>query len=410
MKKLLLIEANGMVGGDLLDAARELGVEVHVATHEELYRDYRPELKERIDGTVFTDLGDTETAVRDLLSFARERGVDGVVTGWEFFSPLVTRVAAELGLPGHDPEKAAAARNKRVMAQVFDAAGVPAPRTAVVAGPAEAAEALARTGLDYPVVVKPCENAGSVGVSVVRGEQELAAAVEFAQGWPREFPHGTPLETTVLIQEYIGGKEFSIETVVFEEKYHHLAITEKFTTDDATRAEVGHTVPAALDEAATEAVLATVEQGLAALGFRYGVAHTELKLLEDNTARIIEVGARPPGDHIVKLVREATGVSEARAYLQAALGDHPDVLPTHRRAAAIRFLTPPSAGVLRSVEHLPEGPHTVATALYAEPGKELARPQDNISRVGHFILTAETAEEVNRLAADALAAVRIELA
>ncbi|MDH6135817.1 biotin carboxylase [Kitasatospora sp. MAA4] len=409
MKKLLLIEANGMVGGDLLDAAAELGVEVHVATHEALFKDYRAELKPKITGTVFTDLGSPETALRDLLAFSRTTGIDGVITGWEFFSPLVTQLTSELGLPGHDVAKAAASRNKRVMSQTFDAAGVPAPRTVVVENADGALDAIAAAGLDYPLVVKPCENAGSVGVSVVRTAPELLEAVTFAQGWPNEFPHGTPLETTVLIQEYIGGKEFSIETVVFAEEFHHLAVTEKFTTDDASRAEIGHTVPAELDAEAYAAVIATVEQGLGALGFRYGVAHTELKLLPDNSARIIEVGARPPGDHIVKLVQLATGVSEARAYIQAALGEQPEVQPTEKSAAAIRFFTPPAAGVFHGLSGIPQLPELVAEVRYVEPGREMGRLQDNISRIGHVILKAGAPAEVNRLAADVMAAVTIEM-
>jgi len=409
MKNLLLIEANGNVGEDLLDAAAELGLAVHVATHADLYEKYRPELKARIAGTVFTDFADPATALQDLLTASRTIGVDGVVTGWEFFSPLVTRLAAELGLPGHDPVRAEACRNKRVMADVFSEHRVPSPRTVTVQGAEGAYATIAAAGLDFPLVVKPCENAGSIGVSVVPGPEELARAIRFAQGWPNEFPHGTPLETTVVIQEYVGGDEFSIETVVFEGRFHHLAITEKFTTDDSSRAEIGHTVPAQLDESARQSVLDTVERGLVALGFRYGVAHTELKLLPDGTAKIIEVGARPPGDHIMKLVRHATGVSEARAYIQASLGLRPDVEPTAKDGSAIRFITPPQAGVYRGLTDLPDSPEVVETAVYVEPGKELGHLRDNVGRIGHLIFKAESAAEVNRAAADAMAALTVEM-
>ncbi|KUM79772.1 ATP-grasp domain-containing protein [Streptomyces curacoi] len=409
MRKVLIIEVLGTAGEDLLDAAQELGVEAIVATHEDVYEDYSPEVKAKISEVVFTDFSDQDKAVEQLTEYAREAGVNGVVACWEFLSPVVTRLAAALGLPGHRVDLADACRNKRLMAEVFGEAGVPAPRTLTAHSLAEAEATIRDSGLEYPVVVKPAENAGSVGVSVVHSAAELQEAFESAGAWPVEFPHGIPLDTTVLIQEYLGGKEFSVESAVHRGTIHHLAVTEKFTTDDAARAETGHTVPAALAPAAREAVLDTVEKALKALGFTDGIAHLELKLLPEGVAKVIEVGARPPGDHIMKLVRHALGVSEPRAYLQIALGDTPDLTPTHDGAAAIRFFTPPRAGIFKGLHGLPEDPAVIETVLYREPGDELKDARDNLARVGQVILRADSAEEVNRLADALLTAVTVEV-
>ncbi|MGK5628133.1 hypothetical protein [Streptomyces sp. URMC 123] len=129
MKKILLIEANVAAGQELLDAAARLGIEAYVATHEELYEQYGTELREAISGTVFTDFSRPERALADLTEFCRGNGIDGVVTSWEFLTPLAIRLAAELGLPGHDVDLADACRNKRLMSEVLAAHGVPAPRT-----------------------------------------------------------------------------------------------------------------------------------------------------------------------------------------------------------------------------------------------------------------------------------------
>lgn len=409
MKKLLLLEANGNAGEDLLDAARELDVEVYVATHADVYENYRPAVRNKIAEVVFTDFAASETALKELADFGRRKGIDGVVTGWEFFSPLVTRLAAELGLPGHDPARADACRNKRLMALAFGAFSVPAPRTVVASEYASVAGQLAEAGLDFPLVVKPAENAGSVGVSVVRTPDELPVAFEHAQGWPYEFPHGIPLENTVLIQEYVGGKEFSVESVIFRGDVRHLAVTEKFTTDGGSRAELGHTVPAGLDADSQAALLDTVEQALAALGMENGISHTEIKLLPDRTTKIIEMGARPPGDHIMKLVHYALGISEPRAYIQVALGEEPDLEPTRHETAAIRFLTAPRAGLFQRVADIPDSPAIVDVALYVEPGEVLKDPNDNVGRVGHVIVKSGFQHEVNRIAAELVDAIRVEV-
>ncbi|ONI87987.1 carboxylase [Saccharothrix sp. ALI-22-I] len=408
MKKLLLIEANGNAGEDLLQAARNLGVAVHVATHAELYEKYPRESKDKIAGTVFTDFRDLELARKALVEYSRGNDIDGVITGWEFFSSLATQVAADLGLPAHDPGRADGCRNKRVMADLFAECTVPSPRTVHSATLEGVTEALAGSGLDYPLVVKPAENAGSIGVSVVHDADELAKAFELAQGWPLEFPHGTPLDTTVLVQEYIGGVEFSVESVIADGAITHLAVTQKFTTTDNSRAELGHTVPADLSAADRATLLDTVEQAQVALGLRNGISHTEIKLVGPGEARIIELGARPPGDHIMKLVAGATGISEAEAYITVALGGVPDLAPKVDRAAAIRFLTPPRAGVFRGVTGIPEGVD-IESEVYAEVGAEVGDPTDNVARIGYVILTGNSPDEVNQLADDVVDAVTVEV-
>jgi biotin carboxylase len=409
MRRLLLLEAIGNAGEDLLNAACALGVEVAVATHPDIYDRYSDAVKANITEVVVTDFAQPRMALLQLAAWARKRPVDGVITGWEFFSPLVTQLAAELGLPGHDESGAAACRNKWLMNAAFGERGVSTAQTMIAATYQEAADAILRSTLDFPLVVKPAENAGSVGVTVVRTFDELRAAVEQAQRWPLEFPHGVPLDNRVLIQEYLDGKEFSVESVVFRGAITHLAITEKHTTGDTSRAEIGHTVPASLGPRSRRAVLEMADKGLNALGFQNGIAHTELKLGADGMVKIIEIGARPPGDHIMKLVEYALGISEARAYIQVALGDEPDLLPCRDESAAIRFITPPRAGVFLGLSGIPEVGPIVDSAVYVQPGTSLGSPTDNVARIGHVIMKASGCVEVNSIARDVMQAVAIEM-
>ena len=57
-----------------------------------------------------------------------------------------------------------------------------------------------QTGLSLPCVVKPCCGGSSIGVSVVRTEEEYGKALEEAFRWEEE----------VLIEEFIEGREFSV--------------------------------------------------------------------------------------------------------------------------------------------------------------------------------------------------------
>ncbi|BDM69097.1 hypothetical protein HEK616_25840 [Streptomyces nigrescens] len=409
MKKVLLIEPDVAAGEDLLTAAAGLGLAAYAATHEDVYARYRPDLKARITAPVFTDFADPAAARAELAAFCRAHDVAAVVPCWEFLTPLATRLAADLGLPGHRPELADAGRNKRMMAEAFAARGVPAPRTVAAPDAAALARRIADAGLDFPLVVKPAENAASIGVSVVRSAAELPAAARLARSETHKPSHGIALDRTLLAQEYVPGEEFSVETVLAGGELHHLAVTEKFTTDGAHRAELGHTVPAELPRDIRAAVLAAATAACTALGLRHGVAHTEVKVDPRGRPYVLEVGARPPGDHIMRLVKEALGIDMARACLQAALGERPDVTPRRAAAAAIRFLTAPEAGTLRWVSALPRGEHIVATGLSKLPGDDVGGPHDNLSRIGRIMLRAGTTTEVNKAAAAALESVTVEL-
>jgi D-alanine-D-alanine ligase len=55
-------------------------------------------------------------------------------------------------------------------------------------------------GIEFPCVIKPCGCGSSCGVSIVRTEEEYAAALEYARKYEGE----------IMIEKMIGGREFSV--------------------------------------------------------------------------------------------------------------------------------------------------------------------------------------------------------
>ncbi|MEU9030704.1 ATP-grasp domain-containing protein [Streptomyces sp. NPDC048383] len=412
MSRLLLLEAMGNTGAYLIRAAAGLGQKVTVVTHEDIYRKfYTPELKKLIgEDIVFTDFSDVDGCRDQLATYSRSNQVSGVLCGWEFLSPLVAELAAELELPGNDPVRALGCRNKRVMAELFAQFEVPSPRTILASTYESAVEQIAAHGQNYPLVVKPAEQSASWGVSVVRAPEQLAAAFELARSWPMETPHYIALDTTVIVQEYVGGVEYSVEAIASRGRVMMLPVTEKFTTQDSYRVETGHTVPAVLPNSTLDTIRSISEQALRALGVHNGVAHIELKIQTDGSARIIEVGARLPGDHVVRLMKEACGIDEARAYIQAVTGVEPETTPLLGRAAAIRFFTSYREGTFNGLTGIGSSPHVVETVT-AEPGTPVGgvRSKGNDARVGHTLLIADSTGQVNAAAEAVMARVTVEV-
>ncbi|MGW6781772.1 ATP-grasp domain-containing protein [Streptomyces sp. NPDC054987] len=406
---VLVIEPMGNAGRFLVEAADRLGLRLYAATHKEVHDAYPDRLRSALAGVCATDLTDTPRALADMEAFCRRHAVAGVAACFELFTPLAALLAERVGLPGNDPRLARAARNKILMGEAFAAAGIPAPRWAVARDAAEARRVAETGGLGWPLVVKPAEQGGSWGVSVVEGPGDaLAHAVAAAQRFTHARPHGLELDTTALLQEYVRGAEYSCDTVVADGVAHPLPVVRKDTTRGRYRIETGHTCPAGLDDELAGIVQRTAARAALAVGVRNGIAHTELKIPPGTrTPFVIETGARLPGDNLCEVVEAATGVSEAGAHLQAVLGRVPDTAPAFAGAASIRFLLPERGGVLRRAS-IPEAPCTHGE-LHLRPGDAVPEPADSACRIGHVVARAATADRARELAAGVVARSLVEV-
>jgi D-alanine-D-alanine ligase len=92
----------------------------------------------------------------------------------------------------------AIAMDKVLSKRLFDERGIPTPPWHVVTDAADAAKH-ART-LGYPVVVKPAREGSTVGISIVKSESEIKAAVDVAK----------KLHGQTLVERFIAGREISV--------------------------------------------------------------------------------------------------------------------------------------------------------------------------------------------------------
>lgn len=108
-----------------------------------------------------------------------------------------------------------------------------------------------------------------------------------------------------LIEEFIDGEEFSIETLSQHGQHHIISITKKIVNNDFV--EIGHMplfqVPSELRLKITKSVEVLLDQ----IKFTDGVTHTELKIVDNNKIKIIETHTRMGGDYIPEMIEYSTG-------------------------------------------------------------------------------------------------------
>ncbi len=99
----------------------------------------------------------------------------------------------------------AIAMNKELSKRFFQANGIPTPK-GICLKKEDQTKGFADTGLSLPCIVKPCCGGSSVGVSIVRSLEEYEHALTQAFCY----------EDSVIIEEYIQGREFSVAVIDFQ--------------------------------------------------------------------------------------------------------------------------------------------------------------------------------------------------
>lgn len=311
---------------------------------------------------------------------------DGVLSSCDYYLPTVAAIAADLGLPGPSRDAVAAACSKSSTRRICAAAGVPGPDFAVADQWSEIAAEAERIG--YPLVVKPVDLCGGMFVRLVDNADELAAAVAAIAGFPVN-ARGQLRPPEVLIEQYVHGPEYSVETVTWAGHTSVVGITDKRVVGSGCFIEAGHMFPAALEPAQAESIGDLARSAIEALGLNDTVAHIEIKLTIEGP-RLIEVNPRPAGNRITELVRRVTGIDLPAVHADLAAGHRPEL---HARAtgvgsAAIAFLVPDRAGELERIDGGEEwsGAGHIVEHQLAEDGKLVRAADNNNEYLGHVMV------------------------
>jgi biotin carboxylase len=234
------------------------------------------------------------------------------------------------------------------MKQVLEAADLPVPRFGRFST-FEDLETLV-SGFRFPIVIKPIELAGSVGVLKVETPADLRptfdhciSEVEKLGGVYRT------REDLFQVEEYVPAlSEVSIEVINAGDLHRVLAVTEKYLGSEPYFVEVGHMVPSPHTDNARLRQVA--EDACRALGITMGIAHVEARITPEGDIRIMEVGARTGGDAIMDLVERVYGINPYQLYVESFMGRALS-LPAKlepRGTSAVAFLKAPE-GVIEKV-------------------------------------------------------------
>lgn len=322
------------------------------------------------------------------IDVAKKYKVSAIVTA-ATDKPLVmmARVAEELHLPFFSVETAEWSTDKFQMKQRFLEGGVPCARGRLIHNSEEAQD------LYFPLICKPRDNSGSRGVKLCRDLIELDSCIKEA------------LEVskfdTVLVEEFIEGREFSIESLHYDGKSEVIQFTEKKTTEFPYNVELGHKQPANLTDDQRNQISDIISKIASCMHFDNCPSHTELKINERGIF-VIETSPRLGGDYITStLTPLSTGINLEDQLLHIALGEPVDTT-TGRvdKASAVCFFSL-SEGKVKAIDsrinEVSKWPNVHSFHLKLKAGDTVNKITSSLNRYGQFIVTGESREEVDSL-------------
>ncbi len=341
------------------------------------------------DGAVCKDLCDKfypiSTIDKDaILKVCKDEKIDGITTIASDVATLtVSYVAEKMGLVGNPVVYSLTATNKYLMRQCFMEHNVPSPKFCLTGGQIPD---IIKT-FCFPVIVKPTDRSGSRGVEKVLKPEELQQAIDRAC-------HES-FQQKAVIEEFVEGREISVESISFKGKHNILQITDKVTTEAPFFVELEHHQPSSLPEDIKNKVKAIVLNALDALHIQYGASHSELKITKDGDIKVIEIGARMGGDFIGShLVQLSTGYDFLKGVVDVALGEFEEPKLAENNYSGVYFLCEESKGILPIIQNAKNYPEIVRSEV---TDSVLRKVEQSADRSGYLIYQVNSLAERDEL-------------
>ncbi len=236
---------------------------------------------------------DENAAFDSILNQLQGRRVDRIETLWEPLVMLAARLRERVGVPGMSVADALAFRDKGVMKQRVEAAGIRTPRS-VRATTKDGCRAAAER-LGFPIIIKPIAGAGSADTHRIDDEHDLERVLASLDHVPE-----------VSVEEFIVGDEFTYDTVCANRRIVFQNVCE-YRPNPLIGKQVEWISPQviAYRDLSDPFIADGVDLGrrvIDAMGFDSGFTHMEWYRMASGEVVFGEIGARSPGGRLTDVM------------------------------------------------------------------------------------------------------------
>lgn len=375
-QKKILILGGGQMQVPIIQCANRMGLHTIVADMDE----NAPGLIEAKERLLISTMD-----MDALMTYVLHHPIDGILTTSDAPVNVVAAVGEKFHLPAMSIETARLCTNKYLQRECLRKNNIKTPLYRIVKN-GECPKELMNNAL-FPLIVKPVDSSASRGVQKVENVEELKSAIQDADN--NSHSH------TVIIEEFIEGQEFSVESFSQNGETHIIAITQKQTIgeDYGCFVEDTHIEPAMISDDVKHLIEAEVLAATKALGSNNCPNHTEVKVNAD-CAFIIESACRLGGDYITSdLVPLSTGVNMMENLIHVSIGEPADLEIKFKKCSAVQFLNTENYHRCEDFIHTC---HPTIRRYEIEPYSK-KQIRSSLDRLGYIILQTETLTEMKSL-------------
>jgi len=222
--------------------------------------------------------------------------------------------------------------------------------------------------LGLPLVIKPLSESGARGVSIIQSALEAEPLIK----------------PGLLAESFVAGSEVSVETFIHAGKpiFHNIT--------DYIHQWRKSIMPAELDEALAEKILALNDQALKAFGVESGITHAEFYLTKEGPV-FGEMAVRPPGGYYMDLMELSYGFDPWKLYVQLETKEEPDIPNNRPLKYSSVLMIHPGEGTVASIEGLDQVKSIAEIdrfKLKADVGDQVSSHVSTSSEIGHIIMSS----------------------
>lgn len=379
-----------------ITAAKKLNVDVLIASQGEhsIVSDY-------VQG-LHVDFSNAEHAIETILGEANQSKFSGIIGTDDVTTELAAKVAEKLSLPHNDPQAVKVAQRKDLARLILRKSNLKIPLFDLLNTKKSLPEQ--NITVNFPAVIKPVALSASRGVIRVNDNKELEQAVKrVSQMLSAELHLKDEVKNTLLLEEFIPGKEIAIEGMLHHGELDVLAVFDKpDPLDGPFFEETYYITPTSYSEEIQKEIKQTVLASCLAYGLKEGPIHAECRI-NKNGVWILEVAARTIGGMCGRLLSLGTGHSLEELVLLHAMGKRVEIKKLDS-AAGVLMIPIPKAGILKRVEGLLQAqriPFINDVTIDVREGYELTPLPEGNSYLGFIFAEAPTVAEAEQALRDA---------
>lgn len=384
MVKSIMIIPGGEFQIPIVKKAKEMGLKVIVT-----------DKNTDAPGFLFADMYESidTNDKKLLLDYIKEVKPDGIITDQtDMAVKTVAYLNEQNNSNGITIEKADLFTNKYLMRNFCEKNGFNYPEYKLCSDIDEVRKFSSKVG--FPIILKPLSNQSSKGVNKINNEDQIRALYNNTLNFSDN--------EEVLVEKFIEGQEYTVEGFKTKSKHISLAISEKehyknnemvackllyFNTDNNIKFEKLKDLNDSLVEK---------------MELPFGITHAEYKYC-NGQFYLIEIAARGGGNKISSdIIYRMSGVDVNELLIKYALDEKFDeniIIDKSSNIIVLEFLDVKCGKVktingLHSIKALS---NIIEMKLNFEVGDNIGNPDDDSKRVGYYIASGKSFEEIDNI-------------